>query len=131
MRSKRHEEATMASNPVTAHRSPERSLHHRLFHRLVSVAPGSTTAELQLMYEGLAPLVYRGTTWSSVQRRWRRKVLSDLSDSGAVDHRDTPRGRVWFPVTLPDGLDVRRAATDARRNQCTDGNEGTSSGGAE
>lgn len=121
----------MASERATTHHGSEHSLHHRLFHRLVSAAPGSTTLELQLMYEGLAPLVYRGTTWSSVQRRWRRKVLSDLNDSGAVDHRNTPRGRVWFPVTLPDGFDVRQNSADEQRDHSTDRSEPTSSGGSE
>jgi hypothetical protein len=110
----------MATNSMTHQADASSSLHHQLLHRLVAVAPGATSAELQLMYEGLAPLAYRGTTSSPVQRRRRREVLSELVEGGVVEFHDTSRGRVWVPITLPDEMDVRHAATDARESRGED-----------
>lgn len=92
-----------------------RSVHHEVLHRLVAGAAGSTTAEIQLLYDAVAPIAYRGTTDSPVQRRRRREVLRELTDESLVTSHDTPRGRVWVPLTMPDGMDIRYAATEARR----------------
>lgn len=73
------------------------SHHHRVLYRLVLGAPGSTTAELQTLYESIAPLLYRGETTVPACRRWRRSILSDLTDDGVVSSHDTPSGRIWVP----------------------------------
>lgn len=100
----------------------EWSLHHRLLYRLVLGAAGSTTADLQLLYDAVAPIAYRGTTISpSGSRRWRRKILNDLRDAEVIDARHTPRGWVWMPVEdvvddaegVPDMSDLEVSRTDA------------------
>ena len=93
---------------------PVDSVHGDVLHRLVAACAGATTAELQLCYDALAPVCYRGTTSTPVGRRPRREHLSDLVDANLVEFRDTPRGRVWLPVELPDGLEVRNVAAEAR-----------------
>lgn len=85
--------------------SSDRSIHADLLHRLVAAAPGSTTADLQLLYDTVAPLVYHGTASSPTCRRWRREQLRDLVDGGVITSVDTPRGRVWFPQELPDDVE--------------------------
>lgn len=76
--------------------------------------PGCTTAELQLAYDAITPVAYRGTTASPVARRWRREQLGELVDAEVLASFDTPRGRVWVPLELPDGVDVQHAATAPR-----------------
>jgi hypothetical protein len=92
----------------------ERSLHADLLHRLVAASPGSTTADLQLLYDTIAPLVYHGTTSSPACRRWRREQLRDLDADGVITSVDTPSGRVWVPVELPDGVEPNHVATAPR-----------------
>lgn len=55
-----------------------------------------------------------GTTVSPVARRWRREQLGELVDADVLASFDTPRGRVWVPLELPDGVEVQHAATAAR-----------------
>jgi len=77
----------------------EWTLHHRLFYRLVVGAPGSRSADLQLLYDAVAPVAYRGTMASKCDsRRWRRKLLGDLEDAGVVTSAETPRGWLWWPT---------------------------------
>lgn len=77
----------------------EWSLHHRLFYRLIVGAPGSRTGDLQLLYDAVAPVAYRGTMTSKCDsRRWRRKLLNDLEDAGVVTSTRTPRGWLWQPT---------------------------------
>ena len=90
----------------------DRSLHAEFLHRLVVATPGSTTADLQLLYDAVAPLVYYGTAESPTCRRWRREQLRDLDAAGVITSADTPRGRVWVPVELPEGLEVNHTATE-------------------
>lgn len=88
------------------------SFHHRVLYRLVLGAAGSPTAELQLLYDAVAPVAYRGTTASpSSSRRYRRKLLNDLRDAGVVEAHETPRGWVWTPAE--DVVETDRAAQDA------------------
>jgi hypothetical protein len=85
----------------------EWSLHHRMLYRLVLGAAGASTAELQLCYEALAPVVYRGTVASAcVSRRWRRELLADLRDEGVITSHPTPRGWIWTPAAsvVDDGM---------------------------
>jgi hypothetical protein len=90
----------------------EWSLHHRLLYRLVLGAAGSTTADLQLLYDAVAPVAYRGTTASPLtSRRWRRKVLNDLRDAGVVEATRTTRGWVWTPTD--DALEEEAGARGA------------------
>jgi len=58
----------------------EWSLHHRMLYRLVLGAAGASTAELQLCYEALAPVVYRGRVASACgSRRWRRDPQAEAT----------------------------------------------------
>ncbi|MFW6435608.1 MAG: hypothetical protein ACOCY1_04435 [Halovenus sp.] len=82
-----------------------RSLHADFLHRLVAGAAGSTTEELQGLYEALAPLVYAGTADMDVNPRHRRRKLNELRDAGLVESFDAPRGLVWVPVEMPEGID--------------------------
>ena len=102
--------ASDARESVAVHRP----LHAAVLPRLVAGNPGLTTADLQLCYDAIAPLVYRGTTTSPVDRRWRREQLEALVKDDRVAYRDTPRGRVWVPIELPEGLEVRHATRAAR-----------------
>lgn len=96
------------------------SVHHEVLHRLVAGAAGSTTAELNELYEAVAPVAYNGTTKTAIQsRRYRRQVLSDLEAEDCVSAHDTPRGRVWVTRRLPDDLDVQNIAKEARHAQQT------------
>lgn len=77
----------------------EWSIHHRLLYRLVAGAPGLRTADLQLLYDVVGPVAYRGTMATPCDsRRWRRDLLDDLRDTGVVSVHATPRGRVWVPT---------------------------------
>lgn len=77
----------------------EWSFHHRLLYRLVLGSAGATTSDLQLLYDAVASVAYRGTTASpSSSRRWRRKILNDLRDAGVIDAHRTSRGWVWTPT---------------------------------
>ena len=90
---------TLPARPGPDVDAEEWSLHHRLFYRLVVGAPGSRTADLQLLYDAVAPVAYRGTTVSKCDsRRWRRKLLNDLQDAGVVTSDETPRGWIWRPT---------------------------------
>lgn len=102
----------------------DRSLHAEVLHRLVAGAPGSSTAEIQLLYDAVAPLVYRGTTESPVRRRWRREKLAHLAEEGVVASHDTPRGRVWVPLVLPRGMDARHPAAARSTDPVADDVEG-------
>ncbi|QLC35750.1 hypothetical protein EFA46_015950 (plasmid) [Halarchaeum sp. CBA1220] len=84
--------------------------HHRVLYRLVLGAAGTTTSDLHILYDAVAPLVYHGVTKTPVKRRYRRKLLTDLREAGFVEASDTPRGRIWMPAedTLSDD-DVLRA----------------------
>lgn len=89
----------------------EWSAHHRLLYRLVLGAPGSTTAEVQLLYDAVA---YRGLTTSTASsRRWRRKVLGDLLDAGVLETHETTGGWVWTPSEDVVDEAVRGAAVPA------------------
>lgn len=97
-------------------------VHHQLLHRLVAANPGATTDDIQRLYEGVAPLVYHGTESEPVKRRWRRKVLGDLLDEGAIKAHESSRGRVWIPLSAPEtsgcvsATDVPRAACGGRES---------------
>jgi len=92
----------------------EWSAHHRLLYHLVLGAPGSTTAELQLLYDAVAPVAYRGLTASPASsRRWRRKVLGDLLDAGVLETHETTGGWVWTPSADVVDEAVRGAAVPA------------------
>ena len=107
----------MATNAGGLQRDEQRSTHAALLHRLVAAGGGSTTSELHLLYDAVAPMVYRGTTSTPDKRRRRRDVLAALVDEGCVEYHDTPRGRVWVPVAMPEGVSVRHTATEARAAQ--------------
>jgi len=78
----------------------EWSFHHRLLYRLVLGAPGSHTADLQRLYDAVAPVAYQGVTaTASSSRRWRRKLLADLRDAGVVVAHETSRGHLWVPAS--------------------------------
>lgn len=75
------------------------TFHHRLLYRLVAGAAGARTEDLQLLYDAVAPLAYRGTTTEPCDsRRYRRKLLTELAEAGVIGVHDTPRGRVWVPA---------------------------------
>jgi len=104
---------TLPDRPGPAVDAEEWSIHHRVFYRLVLGAPGSRTADLQLLYDALAPVVYRGTTASKCDsRRWRRKLLNDLQDAGVVVSAETPRGWIWRPTADALDEDVPAIAPD-------------------
>lgn len=96
---------------------PRWSLHHRLLYRLVLGAPGSTTEELNYLYDAVAPLVYHGTTLEAIAPRTRWERRNALVDADLVDSYDTPSGRVWVPLQVPDDLEVRFVAREARAYQ--------------
>jgi len=89
----------------------EFSYHHRVLYRVVLGAAGATTSDVHLLYEAVAPVAYYGTTETSVERRWRRKLLCDLRDAGFLTERETPRGGVWLPAEDLVG-DVQDQSTD-------------------
>jgi hypothetical protein len=94
-----HDVEALPDRPGPAADADEWTLHHRLFYRLVAGAPGIRTADLQLLYDVVAPVAYEGTTASPTSsRRWRRKLLGDLQDAGVIDAHPTPRGWVWPPT---------------------------------
>ncbi|PHQ45123.1 hypothetical protein DJ68_14575 [Halorubrum sp. C3] len=95
----------MSTETGDAADAERRSLHADFLHRLVAGAAGSTTEELQDLYETLAPLVYAGTTDMSVSPRHRRRKLNELKDAGLVESFDAPRGLVWVPVEMPEGVE--------------------------
>lgn len=102
----------LPERPGHAVDADEWSFHHRLLYRLVLGAAGTTTADLQLLYDAVAPVAYRGTTASpSSSRRWRRKILNDLRDAGVIEAHETPRGWVWAPTE--DVVEAGAAAPDA------------------
>jgi hypothetical protein len=77
----------------------EWSFHHRLLYRLVLGVPGSHTADLQRLYDAVAPVTYRGVEETpSSSRRWRRKLLGDLRDAGVVVAHETRQGLLWVPA---------------------------------
>lgn len=91
------------------------SFHHEVLHRLVAGAAGITTADLQLLYDATAPIIYHGSLEQPLEgRRYRRSILTELREAGRISSAETPRGRVWTPTTIPTGLDVRHVAREAR-----------------
>jgi hypothetical protein len=65
---------------------------------LVVGAAGSTTEELQQLYDAVAPVAYRGLLDTPISsRRYRRDLLADLERVGVISHTQTPRGRIWAP----------------------------------
>lgn len=104
---------TLPDRPGPAVDAEEWSIHHRVFYRLVLGAPGARTGDLQLLYDALAPVVYRGTTTSKCDsRRWRRKLLNDLKDAEVVTSAETPRGWIWRPTADALGEAVPAVAPD-------------------
>lgn len=98
---------------------------HQLLHRLIAADAGATTAHIQSLYEAVAPLVYHGTTSEPLHhRRPRRNVLNDLVDEKRVAVHETPRGRVWVPLTLPAGMDVKHSARAARGDRESEQGDG-------
>lgn len=90
---------SLPDRPPSSVDADEWSHHHCVLYRLVLGAAGATTADLQLLYDAVAPVAYRGTTSSpSRSRRWRRKILNDLREAGMIDAHETPRGWVWTPT---------------------------------
>ena len=73
------------------------SFHADVLEALIRGIPGCSTAEVCDLYDAVAPLVYRGTTQSPVERRWRREVLDSLQEDGRLESYETPNGRLWIP----------------------------------
>lgn len=91
--------ASLPDRPGRAVDVDDWSFHHRVLYRLVLGASGSRTVDLQLLYEALAPVLYRGVVDSPCEsRRWRRELLGHLRDAGVVAWHPTPRGWVWTPA---------------------------------
>lgn len=109
----------------------DRDGHAVVLHRLIAGAPGSTTAEIQLLYDAVAPIAYRGTTTTPIARRARREKLSALVEADRVAAHDTPRGRVWVPLAMPEGLAVRHVATEPRESRAGGRGERAEAGDAE
>jgi len=79
--------------------SGEWTAHHRLLVAIIQGQPGVTTEEIQDLYEALAPLAYQGTLATPVSaRRWRRQLLTELDEAGAVIAYETARDRLWVPA---------------------------------
>jgi len=76
----------------------EWSFHHRVLYRLVLGTAGASTAAIQLCYEAIAPVAYRGTTATPVKRRYRRQLLCELRDAGVIASHPSLRGQVWTPT---------------------------------
>lgn len=104
-------------------RTADRDVHATVLHRLIAGAPGGTTAEIQLLYDAVAPIAYRGTTVTPIARRARREKLAALAEADRVAAHDTPRGRVWAPLAMPEGLAVRHVATEPRESQAAGSGE--------
>jgi hypothetical protein len=77
----------------------EWTYHHRVLYRLVVGTVSSHTAELQRLYEAIAPLAYQGAAETPVERRWRRKLLEDLRTAGVLEARKTPHGWLWIAAS--------------------------------
>lgn len=96
--------------------------HHRLFYRLVLGTTGARSDDLQLLYDAVAPLAFKGTTDTPhSSRRWRRKLLNDLADAEVISAHETPRGLVWVPADYD--YNKGRWNTQTPGEDCKDGGE--------
>lgn len=115
------------ADPLTGDPGPdvdaeEWTVHHRFLHRLILGTTGARTGDLQLLYDAIAPLAFKGTPATPhTSHSWRRKLLHDLADAGLIAAHETPRGLVWVPANY-DYTQERWDAQTSSEN-CKDGGD--------